>query len=57
VAIRRGLSAVLEWLSDPAAAARLRAQCREYVEARYGWDRAVDSLEDLFRRVVHAGRA
>jgi glycosyltransferase involved in cell wall biosynthesis len=53
VAIRRGLTSVLEWLSDAAAAERLRRQCREYVAARYGWDRAVDALEDLFGRLVH----
>ncbi len=57
VAIRRGLTAVLEWLSDPVAAERLRTQCREYVAARYGWDRAVDALEDLFGRLMHARNA
>jgi len=57
VAIRRGLAAVLEWLSDRAAAERLRAQCREYVATRYGWDRAVDALEGLLQEVVDADRA
>jgi len=47
VAIRRGLSSVLEWISDAEAAGRLRTQCREYVEQRYGWNLAVDRLEDL----------
>jgi glycosyltransferase involved in cell wall biosynthesis len=44
-AIRRGVAAVLEWLSDPAAAKELRAQCRSYVEENYSWDATVDALE------------
>jgi len=53
VAIRRGLTAVLEWLSDEGAARRLRRQCREYVEGRFGWDRAVDAVEGLIEELVH----
>jgi glycosyltransferase involved in cell wall biosynthesis len=53
VAIRRGLSAVLEWLSDEAAARRLRRQCREYAEGRYGWERAVDAIEGIIEELVH----
>jgi len=44
-AMRRGIAAMLEWLSDDDAAGRLRALCREYVETHYGWDHAVDALE------------
>lgn len=55
-AIRRGLVSMVEWLSDPGASDRLRRQCREYVEARYSWDRAVDSLETLFAELVDGGR-
>jgi glycosyltransferase involved in cell wall biosynthesis len=51
IAIRRGLASVLEWISDPAAARRLREQCRTYVERRYGWDLAVDHLEELLFRL------
>jgi len=56
VAIRRGLSSVLEWLSDERAADRLRTQCRAYVEERYGWDRAVESLERLLFALHDRGR-
>ena len=56
VAIRRGLSGVLEWISDEEAAGRFREQCREYVEGRYGWDRAVDSLEGLLFELRDQGR-
>ena len=54
-AIRRGVRAMLEWLSDGAAAGRLRAQCREYVESRYGWDPAVDALEETVAELVERG--
>jgi glycosyltransferase involved in cell wall biosynthesis len=56
-AIRRGVGAMLEWLSDPAAAARLREQCRSYAETRYGWDRAVDALErEMYALLDDGGR-
>lgn len=51
-AIRRGLSAVLEWISDPAAAERLRGRAREHAESSYGWDRAIDALEGIFESVL-----
>jgi glycosyltransferase involved in cell wall biosynthesis len=54
-AIRRGVVAMLEWLSDDSAAARLRDQCRSYVEANYGWDLAVDSLEETVRGLLEGG--
>ena len=46
---------MLEWLSDPAAASRLRGLCRSYVESRYGWDPAVDSLERTIEQVLAPG--
>ncbi|MBD3368056.1 MAG: glycosyltransferase [Candidatus Eisenbacteria bacterium] len=55
VAIRRGLSAVLEWLSDEEAARALRQQCRRYVERRYGWDVSVDRLEELLLELHSRG--
>ena len=51
-AIRRGVCAVLEWLSDPTAARELRASCRSYVERNYGWDLAVDALEETAARLL-----
>ncbi len=54
-AIRRGIHILLEWLSDAKAAEELRARCRAYVEERYGWDRAVDALEELFLALVAGG--
>jgi glycosyltransferase involved in cell wall biosynthesis len=51
-AIRRGIQILLEWLSDAGAAAELRRRCREYVEARYGWEPAVDALEALLTELV-----
>jgi len=51
-ALRRGMQSVLEWLSNERAADELRRRCRDYVEERYGWDRAIDSLEDLIDRVI-----
>jgi glycosyltransferase involved in cell wall biosynthesis len=54
-AIRRGVSAMLEWLSDPAAADSLRKLCRSYAETHYGWDRAVDALEGQMRALLESG--
>jgi glycosyltransferase involved in cell wall biosynthesis len=50
-AIGRGIRTMLEWLSDRSEAARLRAQCRSFVESRYGWDPAVDALEAVFDQI------
>lgn len=55
-AIRRGLTAMLEWLSDADAAARLRKQCRHHAESLYGWDPAVDALERTIGDLVNGGR-
>jgi glycosyltransferase involved in cell wall biosynthesis len=54
-AIRRGIVAMLEWLSDEAAARGLREQCRRYVESNYGWDLAVDALEETVRGLAGGG--
>lgn len=54
-AIRRGVGAMLEWLSDPAAAGSLRELCRSYAEAHYGWDRAVDALEGEMHALLEGG--
>ncbi len=54
-AMRRGISAMLEWLSDDDAVGRLRALCREYVEAHYGWDHAVDALEATMDELLTDG--
>ena len=54
-AIRRGVTAMLEWLSDPAAADDLRRLCRNYAETNYGWDRAVDALEGEMYGLLDAG--
>ncbi len=54
-AIRRGVGAMLEWLSDPAAAGGLRKLCRSYAEANYGWDRAVDALEREMQALLSGG--
>ena len=54
-AIRRGVAAMLTWLSDPSAALRLRRLCREYAETNYGWDRAVDELEEQMFSLVENG--
>ncbi len=51
-ALRRGMLSVLEWLSNEQAAAELRERCRRYAEERYGWDRAVDSLERLIAETI-----
>jgi glycosyltransferase involved in cell wall biosynthesis len=51
-AIRRGIQIMLEWLSDERAGENLRRRCREYVESRFGWDRAVDAMEDLFSEAI-----
>ncbi len=51
-ALRRGMQSVLEWLSNEQAAVELRARCRRYVEERYGWDRAIDALENLMFEVI-----
>ncbi|MCD4690918.1 glycosyltransferase family 4 protein [bacterium] len=50
--LRRGMHSVLEWLSNEQAAHELRSRCRDYVEERYGWDRAVDSLEGLIEELL-----
>jgi len=55
-AIRRGILAMLEWLSDRVAAADLRRRSREYVVANFGWDRAIDAIEDLIDEVLTAWR-
>jgi glycosyltransferase involved in cell wall biosynthesis len=44
-----------EVIADPARAAALRASCRRYAEAQYGWDRAVSGLERALATV--AGRS
>lgn len=54
-AIRRGMQALLEWLSDDEAAAALRARCRLYVEARYDWEGAIDALEALLLELSVGG--
>jgi len=54
-AIRRGVQVLLEWLSDADAAAVLRARCRRYVEARYDWETAIDSLEELLLDLSEGG--
>ncbi len=54
-AIRRGITAMLEWLSDADAVGRLRALCRSYVEARYGWNHAVDALEATMDELLAEG--
>jgi len=54
-AMRRGIAAMLEWLSDDDAVGRLRALCREYVEAHYGWDHAVDALEATMDELLTDG--
>jgi glycosyltransferase involved in cell wall biosynthesis len=51
-AILRGLRMMLEWLSDPNEASRLRHQCRRYAEERFGWDSAVDELEQLILDLI-----
>jgi glycosyltransferase involved in cell wall biosynthesis len=50
--IARGICSMLEWLSDESEARKLRAQCRSYVEAGYGWDPAVDALENVIGELV-----
>lgn len=55
-AIRRGLAAMLEWLSDRDAAGRLRHLCRAHVESRYGWEPAIDALEHTIEQVLNGGR-
>jgi glycosyltransferase involved in cell wall biosynthesis len=54
-AIARGIRSMLEWLSDEAEARSLRAQCRAYVEAHYGWDPSVDALEEVMDELVSGG--
>lgn len=56
-AILRGLRMMLEWLSDPEAAASLRSRCRAYVEERYGWETSVDALEELIKDAIQRRRA
>jgi glycosyltransferase involved in cell wall biosynthesis len=56
-AIGRGIRSMLEWLSDESEARTLRAQCRAYVEAHYGWDPAVDALEEVIGEVLTGGDA
>lgn len=56
-ALDRGIRVMLEWLSDRDEAARLRSRCREYVEARFGWESSVDSLERLIDAVLSEGRS
>ena len=51
-AIKRGVGVMLKWLSDTSAAKELRALCRSYAESEYGWDRAVDSLEEQMRGLL-----
>jgi glycosyltransferase involved in cell wall biosynthesis len=46
---------VLEWLSDRGESERLRSQCRAYVEARYGWNSAVDELEEVIYQTLNGG--
>ena len=41
--------------SDPNRAAALRASCRRYVEAQYGWDRSVSALERALATVAGRG--
>jgi len=41
--------------ADADAGARLRAACRRYAEAQYGWDRAVVALEQALRTVADGG--
>lgn len=55
-AIERGILIMLEWLSDPASATSLRRRCREYTEERFGWEAAVDSLEQLVDRTCDEWR-
>ncbi|MCK4511552.1 glycosyltransferase family 4 protein [bacterium] len=54
-AIRRGITAMLEWLSDADAVGRLRTLCRSYVEAHYGWNHAVDALEATMDELLTTG--
>ena len=54
-AIRRGITAMLEWLSDADAVGRLRALCRSYVETHYGWNHAVDALEATMDELLTDG--
>lgn len=35
-----------------AADARMRAQCRRYVEERFSWDHLIDTLEETYRSVI-----
>ena len=42
-------------VADSDAGARLRAACRRYAEAQYGWDRAVVALEQALRTVAGGG--
>ncbi len=55
-ALRRGMGMMLEWLSDTRAAEELRKRCRDYVESSFGWDPAVDALEQLMYELTDAGR-
>jgi glycosyltransferase involved in cell wall biosynthesis len=54
-AIRRGVLALLEWLSDRDAAFALRSRCREYAAARYDWETATDAVEALLLDVAGGG--
>ncbi len=55
-ALRKGIGMMLEWLSDAGAADELRKRCRKYVELNFGWDPAVDALENLIFELMDAGR-
>jgi glycosyltransferase involved in cell wall biosynthesis len=57
LSIQRGLVMMLEWLTDPEEAVKLRRRCREHVERRYAWESSVDALETLALRMVESGRA
>jgi glycosyltransferase involved in cell wall biosynthesis len=54
-AIRRGVQMLLEWLSDPGAAAALRSRCRAYAEKGYGWESAADAVEALLLDLTGGG--
>jgi glycosyltransferase involved in cell wall biosynthesis len=56
--IADGLDRFLRALAaDPGGAASLRAACHRYAESRYGWDRAVASLERVLETVAGGGAA
>ena len=56
VAIADGIDAFLRrHATEPERAAALRAACRHYAEAHYGWGRAVTALERTLERVAGRG--